>query len=285
MTWQDLVGRESLGSWASSAVLIAALLFARGSVVNLLKRRTDYPPEMLRRWIINTRNIAVAVGLFGLVLIWGTELRAFALSIAAFAMAVVIATKELIVNVSGGVYRAGLRSFNIGERIEVAGTRGDVIDKNMMSTTVLEIGPGHEGHHYTGRAVVVPNVLLLTTPVYSESFIERFGFHIFNIPLPRAEDWKRAEQALLEAAAVECGPFLPAAREHFEALRRAHGLPAISVEPEVTVKVKDGGEIELQVRVPIPQGRTGETEQAITRAYLSRLYPETLADTAGTRSA
>lgn len=284
MTWQDVIGRESLGSWASSAVLIVALMFARGFMVGLIKRRADQPPEIQRRWIINTRNIAVALGIFGLVLIWGTELRAFALSIAAFVMAVVIATKELIVNLSGGVYRTGLRSFAIGERIEVGGTRGDVIDKSMLSTTVLEIGPGHEGHHYTGRAVVVPNVLLLTTPVYSESFIELFGFHIFNIPLAKPEDWKRAEQALLEAAAAECGPFLPRARKHFEALRSAHGLPAISVEPEVTVKVQDGGAVELQVRVPVPQRRAGETEQAITRAYLSRLYPDT-AESRETRTA
>lgn len=274
MEWQDLVGRASLGSWVSSVVLIVALMFVRQFAVQVIKRRDDYPPELLRRWIINTRNLVIAVGIFGLVLIWGTELRAFALSIAAFAMAVVIATKELIVNISGGVYRAGLRSFAIGERIEVGGTRGDVIDKSMLSTTVLEIGPGHEGHHYTGRAVDIPNVLLLTAPVYSETYIERFGFHIFNVPLAKAEDWKRAEQALLEAAATECGPFLSSAREHFEALRSAHGLPAISVEPEVTVKVKDGGAIELQMRVPVPQGRTGETEQAIIRAYLARLYPE-----------
>lgn len=275
MSWQDAFGRESMGSWASSVVLLLALLLARHFAVRVIKTRGDYPPELMRRWIINTRNLLVAVGLFGLVLIWGTELRAFALSIAAFAMAFVIATKELIVNVSGGVYRTGLRSFTIGERIEVAGTRGDVIDKSMLSTTVLEIGPGHEGHHYTGRAIIIPNVLLLTTPVYSETYIERFGFHIFNVPLEKAADWKRAEQALLEAATVECAPFLSAAREHFEALRNAHGLPAISVEPEVSVKVQAAGVIELQLRVPIPEGRAGETEQAIIRAFLSRLHPAT----------
>lgn len=272
MTWQDLIGRQMFGSWLSTVVLVIALLFARRFAVGIIQRRDDYPPEVLRRWIINTRNIAVAVGLFGFVLIWGTELRAFALSIAAFAVAMVIATKELILCLSGGIYRAGLGSFAIGERIEVAGTRGDVIDKSLLSTTVLEVGPGHEGHNYTGRAIVIPNSLLLSVPVFNETYMERFGFHIFTIPLANAQDWKRAEEIVLDAAAIECAPYLPTAGEHFEELRRAHGLPAISVEPKVTLKVRTDDEVELQVRVPIPLRRSGEVEQAITRAFLSRMH-------------
>lgn len=271
MTWQDLVGKETFGSWLSTVVLVVALLFARRFAVGLIQRRADYPPELLRRWIINTRNIVIAVGLFGFVLIWGTELRAFALSIAAFAVAMVIATKELILCLSGGVYRAGLRSFGIGERVEVAGTRGDVIDKSLLSTTVLEIGPGHEGHHYTGRAIVIPNSLLLTVPVFSETYTDRYGFHIFTIPLAKNGDWKRAEKALLDAATDECGPYLSSAGEHFEVLRRAHGLPAISVEPKVTLRVLAEGAVELQVRVPIPLRKSGETEQAIIRSYLTAM--------------
>lgn len=272
MTWQDLVGKQMFGSWLSTIVLIIALLFARRFAIRVIMRRDDFPPEVLRRWLINTRNIVIAVGLFGFVLIWGTELRAFALSIAAFAVAMVIATKELILGLSGGVYRAGLRSFAIGERIEVAGTRGDVIDKSLLSTTVLEIGPGHEGHHYTGRAVIIPNSLLLTVPVFSETYMVRYGFHIFTIPLAKAEEWKRAEKIVLDAAAIECAPYLSNAAEHFEVLRRAHGLPAISVAPEVSLKVRDDGAVELQVRVPIPLRRSGEIEQAITRAFLSRMH-------------
>mgnify|MGYP001215256827 CR=1 FL=1 len=60
----------------------------------------------------------------------------------AIAVALVIATKELILCVSGALIKGGARSFNIGDRIQVKEFRGDVIDQNLLTTTILEVGPG-----------------------------------------------------------------------------------------------------------------------------------------------
>lgn len=271
MSWSDVVAQAWFANAVSTALLLLVIVLVRRLVVRAILRRESEPPEILRRWVINTRDVAIAVAFFGVVVIWGPELRAFALSLAAFAVAVVIAAKELILCISGGVYRTGSRTFGIGERIEVAGVRGDVIDKSMLSTTVLEIGPGHTSHRYTGRAVVIPNSVLLTAPVYSETFTEKFGFHLFKVPLRDTDDWQRAERVLLEVAEVECQPYLAQAREHMELLRRAHGLPSVSVDPQVTIQLPEPGTVELLVRVPVPVRRSGSVEQAVLRGYLTRL--------------
>lgn len=269
MSWSELVEQAWFANAVSTALLIVGILLARRLAVRAILRRQSEPPEILRRWVINTRNVAIAVLLFGVVLIWGPELRAFALSLAAFVVAAVIAAKELILNLLGGLYRTGNRTFAVGERIEVSGVRGDIIDKSLLSTTVLEIGPGHTSHRYTGRAVVVPNSVLLTQPIYSETYTEEFGFHLFTVPLSLHEDWSTAEKLLLEAAQQECAAFIDKARGHMETLRRAHGLPSIRVDPQVTLQLPEPGRINLLVRVPVPVRRSGAIEQAILRRYLA----------------
>jgi hypothetical protein len=66
------------------------------------------------------RNLSIAIVLFGLLSIWAEELRTLAVSLIAFAVAAVIATKELILCASGPLVRAAGDADGIGDRIEIA---------------------------------------------------------------------------------------------------------------------------------------------------------------------
>ena len=179
--------------------------------------------------------------MLGLIMIWANPLRTLAVSFIALAVAVVIATKELILCVSGAVVRAVSKSYAVGDRIEIAGKRGDVVDQNLFTTTLLEIGPGQSSHQYTGRAIVIPNSLLLNTPLINETFTHDYVLHVFCIPLTSADDWQRSEQLLLEAAQIECGPFLDQARMYMKNIESQHGLDSPTVAPRVTLQIPEPG--------------------------------------------
>src|SRR5690606_32112227 len=83
------------------------------------------------------------------------ELRTVAISIVAIAVAFVVATKELILCITGSILKMASRSFVIGDRIQVKDFRGDVIDQNLLATTILEVGPGKLTHQRTGRMAVI----------------------------------------------------------------------------------------------------------------------------------
>jgi small-conductance mechanosensitive channel len=272
-TWTRFFESTLARSAAASLVLVLSLLLIRRVVVRAIFSREGQSPDTLRRWIVHSRSAVLFVGAFGLVLIWGPELRAFALSLAAFAVAMVIASKELILCVSGAAYRASGRTFGIGDRIEINGVRGDVIDQSLMSTTVLEVGPGHTSHRYTGRAVIVPNSLLLGAPVYSETYTEEFGFHVFSIPVTLAEDWQKAERLLQAAAEAEVSAYLDEARAHMEKVRRRHGLAAVKAAPQVTVRLPEPGRVDLVVRIPVRVRESGKVEDAILRRFLAGHVP------------
>jgi len=186
-----------------TALLWLGALAARAVVVSFLRSR-GLPPTELRRLMATSRNAILFILAVATATVWFDELRTFAVSLVAVAAAIVIATKELIMGAGGTFLRTSGRIFDIGDRIEVAGLRGDVVDTSLFTTTIIEIGPGRVGHQQTGRSVTLPNALLLTSPVVNETWSHPFIVHTFEVPVPR-ERALATEALLLEACHDEAG--------------------------------------------------------------------------------
>ncbi|MGI9504675.1 MAG: mechanosensitive ion channel family protein, partial [Geminicoccaceae bacterium] len=101
MIWSDLVDQLHTNSLVSTVILLAAIGLGRWFLVRLVRGDDSVLHEEQRRWISRIKNSAVTLLLIGLVFVWLPELNTFALSITAFAVAFVIATKELILCISG----------------------------------------------------------------------------------------------------------------------------------------------------------------------------------------
>src|SRR5690606_36838089 len=197
----------------STAVLVIAAVVLHHLAAGYIRRNVQ-SPDLRRRWLVRSRNGIVLLLLLGLVMVWGEELRTIALSIVAIAVAFVVATKELILCLMGTIVKTVTRPFNIGDRIQIKDLRGDVIDQNLLTTTILEGGPGNNIHQRTGRVVIIPNALFLSEPVINESYTHDYILHVFTIPFKREDDWRGARKALLEAANRHCAPYLDDVRRY-----------------------------------------------------------------------
>ncbi|HNP25213.1 MAG TPA: hypothetical protein PKM20_00600, partial [Nitrosomonas sp.] len=82
--------------FVQSCTLIIALLSLRIFFVYLIKRNREILTEGHRHWITSVKNFSWLIIVLGLLAIWWPELKEFAFSIAAVTLALVIATKELI---------------------------------------------------------------------------------------------------------------------------------------------------------------------------------------------
>lgn len=270
MTFANLVVSDSLLSLLiSTAILIAAVLALR-AVLGRFIRRSVASTDLRRKWMVQSRNGLLLLLLLGLIIIWGEELRTLALSIVAIAVAFVVATKELIMCVMGTILKTMSRSFELGDRIQIKDFRGDVIDQNLLATTILEVGPGKFTHQRTGRTVVLPNAMFVGEPVINESLTHDFGFHVFTIPFKREEDWYGAQQAFLASANRICQPYLEEVRRYMNRVSLRRGLEIPSVDPRVTIQVPTAGEIHLIVRVPVKSRERGFIEQSILNDVFQR---------------
>ena len=82
----------------STTLLILGVIALRVVIAGVIRRNVA-SSELRGRLLVNSRNALVLLAVFGLVFIWGEQLRSLALSIVAIAVAFVVATKELIFGV------------------------------------------------------------------------------------------------------------------------------------------------------------------------------------------
>jgi small-conductance mechanosensitive channel len=256
------VSVPSLRLMGTTVALLLIALVSR-AVLSRLIRSHIQSTELRRKWLVQTRNGLLLIFLLGLVLIWGQELRTLALSIVAIAVAFVVATKELILCFIGSLVKGGARSFDIGDRIQVKDFRGDVIDQNLLATTIMEVGPGRLSHQRTGRATVIPNSLFVSEPVVNETFAADYVLHVFTVPFRREDNWRLAQQVLLAAARAQCEPYLESARRYMRRLGERRGLEVPVVDPRVSIQVPVAEEIHLVVRYPCRPGQRSAIEQTI----------------------
>jgi len=209
---------ETVFRYGVSTLILLLIIFAlRSGLHHSILEGAELKTETKRRWTVNIRNALIFLFVTGLIFIWAPRLQTFAVSLFAIAVALTLATKELIDCSLGAGLRAITGAFSIGDRIEIATIRGQVIDHNLFTTTLLEIGPGQTSHQYTGRALVVPNSFFLRQTLTNETYSKDYRLHIITIPLSMDEDWKTAEAILLEAAHEECQPFLQEAKRKMKA--------------------------------------------------------------------
>jgi len=217
---------------SSTVVLFLAFFLFRWSVIVTIRRWNAPSPDEKRRWIIQAKNISLiilAMGLFG---IWATELRAFAISLVAVAAAIAISTKEVLQCFLGGFYKASARPFELRDRIEVGNFRGEVIDHNFFSTTLLEIGPSRDNQQLSGRQIVLPNSLLLSNAIVNQGLQQEYVLQSIRVTVYPEESLQALESAMLNAANAECSAFLEPARQSIERLQQREGLdlPGPSLE-------------------------------------------------------
>lgn len=265
----NVVVRDAL----ASLLIVVVLLGLRGAALKALRRSKLEVDDQLR-WRAQIRNATVVIVMLSVTIVWAQELRAVAISVAAIAAALVLATKEFIMCLMGSTLRASGGSFRVGDRIEVAGVRGDVLDIGPLTTAVLEVGPGQSIHQRTGRKITLPNSVFLTQAVTNETMSDDFVLHVLRVPLAVDADWRSARDKLAAIASERCAQYVDDTRRALaQATPAGIGGNLISTEPIVYLELPDPGRVELLLRFPTPARQRGRVAQQILQRFLDDPTP------------
>lgn len=175
----------------SSAVVVAlSYLFFRISLEQLTAQRIHEPKT--RYSFRKTTQILFLVTSFVLVLkIWMINPQELVVAYGLVAAGVAIALQDLFKNVAGGIVIFTPGSYEIGNRIEINGKCGDIIDISILYTTILEIREWVHGDQATGRITSIPNGLVLSTVVNNYTKDHHFLWDEISIPVTYESDWNR----------------------------------------------------------------------------------------------
>ena len=247
-------------------IIVAGVVLINFVISAILRAKTRLSPETKLRASVFWRNFSLLVGLILFIFVWRTEIRTAALSLAALSVAVVIAGKELLTSILGYIYRTTSRSFEFGNVIEINGVKGEVIYQTLLSTTVLEMNPEHL---FTGRAVQFPNSFYVTHPLKNHSRLGSYQLGLTVIPLSATDDVDRERYLLLQATIAVCSDYIAPTQKALHDLEGEQFVVMPSAEPRVTVKLVDGGKVELTLRFPCLAEQRTRIEQDIINRYLA----------------
>lgn len=125
------------------------------------------------------RHLINVVMVVMLLLLWSTEIQNFALSVAAFAVAIVLAMREFIQSLIGFFYLVTTRPFKVGDWIQVDGHYGEVAEIDWVKTTLLDIDI--KTYRISRRVTYIPNSRLVVNPIKNLNFVKRYVTHDFEI--------------------------------------------------------------------------------------------------------
>lgn len=250
-------------------VVITAFLLIRRLLINFIWGESNFLSEEQRKWISRTKNGSFTLLLIALFLLWQSEISQFALSLTAIAVAVVVASKEIILCFTGSIQRASSRSFQIGEWIEVGSLCGEVIEHNLMATKIQEIDLQHGTYNYTGKTVTFPNSLFFTTPVKNLNFMKRYVYHEFSITVKETANLYPLVPSLLARIDDHCEDFYEVATRYNHVIERHAGVDLPGADPHIQVTTTELGDPQVHVRLFCPTERATELEQLIREDFMT----------------
>ncbi len=261
-----------LGRLVTTAALILLAVPLAALLGRLAARRGSdgYSRYYLRK---ATRYFVFVVLLIALAIVWRPFAGRLGVVLGLAAAGVAFAMQEVIGALAGWASILTSRQFRVGDRIQMGGVRGDVLDITPLRTKVLEIGSAGDetswvrGRQYTGRVVSISNKAVFSEPVYNSSAAFDYLWEELTLPVPYQEDWRLAERILQEEA--ERTSSSAGARQAIEEMRRRYPVERAEVEPRVFVRATDNW-VELSARFVVPVRGGRALKDQMSRRVLDR---------------
>jgi small-conductance mechanosensitive channel len=198
LSWRVLpVGQSgvSLGALLQFLVLVLLLFFLtarfRRWLVNKALLRTSLDPSARQAVGSIFQYIALAIGLVLILQAVGIDLTAFNVAAGGLGIGLGFGLQNIASNLVSGLIVLLERPVKIGDRIEVAGTEGQVVEIRARSTTVLT---------NDNIAIIIPNSRFITEEVANWSYTDsKIRFRV-PVSVGYQSDVRLVERILLAVA-------------------------------------------------------------------------------------
>jgi small-conductance mechanosensitive channel len=188
---------------------------------------------------------------------------------------VVVALQNVILAVAGYFFLIGKYGVRVGDRVQVAGITGDVVDIGMVRLHLMEV-TGGSSPRPTGRIVVFSNSIVfqagagLFKPIPGTSFL----WHEITLTLSPDGNYRQVEQRLLEAVNKVYAEYRDRMEVQRHSMERSlRSAPIRSFAPESRLRLTPTG-LEVVIRYPVELGNAAEIDDRITRELLEAIGRE-----------
>jgi small-conductance mechanosensitive channel len=185
---------------------------------------------------------------------------------------IVVALQNVILAVAGYFFLIGKYGVRVGDRVQVAGITGDVVDIGVVRLHLMEV-TGGTSPRPTGRVVAFPNSVVfqagagLFKPIPGTSFL----WHEITLTLSPESDYGEVEKRLLDAVNKVYSEYrdrMEMQRRNMERSLRSNQM--IALVPGSRLRLTSSG-LEVVIRYPVELGSAAEIDDRVTRELLKAI--------------
>jgi small-conductance mechanosensitive channel len=249
-------------------LFICVFYMVKYLIVKIIKQKSKQDKRLQINIVNNIFTIFMIVIIFN---IWHEEIQKFAFSIAAFIVAIVLATREFIQCFIGFVYLLSSRPFRIGDWVQVGIYYGEVHSTDWAKLTLLEVD--ENDYQYTGKTLYLPNSQLITSVIKNLNFLKRYAMHHFTVVRDDSVNPFEFIDELYENANSYCSDFKDVAIRYNQLIESRLDIKIAGPEPHIQVATSDIGDTQVFFTIFCPTERALEIEQKLTSDFM-RLWFE-----------
>lgn len=167
------------------------------------------------------------------------NIKDFTLAVGLLTAGITITLQELILSIAGSFYIFFLKVYKPGDRIEINGIKGDVIDIDSIYTTIMEIGKWVTSDNYSGRIVKISNSFVFKSAIYNYSKDFPFVWDEFNLPIRYGSDIELAKKITLEIATEVLSKYITESEATWKEVVKKYYIEDAQVEPTLAITLTD----------------------------------------------
>jgi len=217
-----------------SLIVIAISRFVKAKTTKLVK-------DIDVRY--RTKKIITLVSYFLLILIvtivFSDKLSGLTVALGVAGAGIAFALQEVIASVAGWLAISFSKFYKVGDRVQLGGNVGDVIDIGILRTTLMECRQWVNGDQYTGRIVRIANSFVFKDSVINYSGDFPFLWDEITVPIRYGSDIVLTREILNKAAIENAGNFIEDAAHHWEEMKSKFRIEDATVQPLVFMVAND----------------------------------------------
>ena len=271
--FRDAMTDESLVYRIAETIILLLITLALIRATRHVMKRIVTSPERRYRMSKLIGRIGLALFTIALIVLWAPERGQVFTILTVIGAGLAISLREALLSMAGWLNILTRQPFKVGERVEINGIKGDVVDIRLLHTTLMEVGGWVDADQSTGRLVHLPNAWVFLHQVQNYTHGFRFVWNEMSITLPPDANWKRARTIIGELADESAGIVAQQAEQDIRRLASEYLVHYSILTPFVYMRLTDAG-VKLTLRYLCEARKRRGTEHAFTEQILDRFAAE-----------
>lgn len=205
-----------------------------------------------------------------LTVVFSDKLGGLTVALGVAGAGIAFALQEVIASFAGWLAILFGGFYKTGDRVQLGGIKGDVMDIGVLRTTIMETGQWVDGDLYNGRIVLIANSFVFKEPVFNYSGDFPFLWDEIKIPIQYGSNYDKTKE-ILERVGIEiAGDLTQKSKEKWTSMQSKYRLEDAQTEPMVSLIANDNW-VEYTLRYVVSYKKRRATKTVLFTNILKQI--------------